>query len=929
MSSPQRSPNHARPPGGTTRSTDESRTTGGRTTRKVQWLDDRIEAGTEAGENPTHLLDEYGLDMDAFERLTESLERHKKRTPLTQVHYYPPQPDAESSISPQDEYQDMDAGPQSEPESTYSSGPSTAGTFDSSLMSTRAPSPTYEVPNNYIDPEEREGLPGTKDLRTFSRKKAAKFVEAHLRARSAKGMVMRDKRTSRRRGTSNKRADEQGTSHGDSYEMDEYRIDIESNTTPTPEGRGLLSTILDLYDHPEAASSEILTESPGDESFTWSEGYTDTEGEGTKGEYDREPEADHNRPTRREGPKKKEETPTSPSRHPFLSWSRFGGSRPSPHRSDAGVFGALIASTGNLTGLAAPGPSRLQPNINRPGYRLSRYSADSKPLINAPPRSQSTPTVGYSDTEQNILETTTPSHSPTHSQQFYQTGTKANWSGMFKELPYVSSIKSGFRSGGSTPRTSVALTDDGEQEPNVKHYREEKKSRQKRKKAEVFITRHVAQIIQREEFIMKLTRAMMMFGGPPHRLQSQMQSAARVLDIDLSILYLPDIVLISFDDSPTGTSHVRLIRQGSSLDLGKLDDAYRLYWRVIHDKMSVSVASNGLDALMRKKSMYSWWQSILIGGMCASAICTISFAGSFLDAVICYPLGCLLVAVQMLSGKNILYSYVFEFTITLLFSFLAAAFAATHHFCYSAIASSSVVLILPGFLVLTGSLELMSRQIVSGSVRLCYAIVYALFLGFGFAMGAEFWEIITKNDVYGPEDYSCTLSHDPNGGWYQRTPSKLWAFLTVPLFSTFLSLKNQAPWNRKELPLLVLFASIGWVTNYFTGTKFVGQGDITAAVGAFAVGIVANVYARIFHQNAFVVMITGILFQLPSGLGTGGLLTYAKEQTSGSTTSYISGFMTAFKLVSVAIGLAVGLGLSLSITHPIQSRKREAGIFSL
>lgn len=71
------------------------------------------------------------------------------------------------------------------------------------------------------------------------------------------------------------------------------------------------------------------------------------------------------------------------------------------------------------------------------------------------------------------------------------------------------------------------------------------------------------------------------------------------------------------------------------------------------------------------------------------------------------------------------------------------------------------------------------------------------------------------------------------------------------------------------------------------------------------------------------------MFQLPSGLGSGGLLSYASQQTEGNTEAYVSGFQTALKLVSVAIGLTIGLGLSLVITHPIQSRKREAGIFSL
>ena len=73
---------------------------------------------------------------------------------------------------------------------------------------------------------------------------------------------------------------------------------------------------------------------------------------------------------------------------------------------------------------------------------------------------------------------------------------------------------------------------------------------------------------------------MMMFGGPSHRLQSQILSAARVLDIELSCLYLPDVLLVSFDDSSTSTSSVKLIRQGSSLDIGKLHDSYLLYWKV-------------------------------------------------------------------------------------------------------------------------------------------------------------------------------------------------------------------------------------------------------------------------------------------------------------------------------------------------------------
>ena len=76
----------------------------------------------------------------------------------------------------------------------------------------------------------------------------------------------------------------------------------------------------------------------------------------------------------------------------------------------------------------------------------------------------------------------------------------------------------------------------------------------------------------------------------------------------------------------------------------------------------------------------------------------------------------------------------------------------------------------------------MSRNIISGSVRLCFAIVYSLFLGFGFVIGAELFGLVTSRQVYGPEDYPCSLSHDPNGPWYQRTPSGIWG--NIKIFTT-------------------------------------------------------------------------------------------------------------------------------------------------
>jgi len=91
-------------------------------------------------------------------------------------------------------------------------------------------------------------------------------------------------------------------------------------------------------------------------------------------------------------------------------------------------------------------------------------------------------------------------------------------------------------------------------------------------------------------------------------------------------------------------------------------------------------------------------------------------------------------------------------------------------------ASSAVVLILPGFIVLGGALEIMSRNIISGAVRMMYAVIYCLFLGFGLAMGGKAWATMRGEPIYGTTDYTCSYTHDQSL-WYRRTPSLWWGKL--------------------------------------------------------------------------------------------------------------------------------------------------------
>lgn len=294
----------------------------------------------------------------------------------------------------------------------------------------------------------------------------------------------------------------------------------------------------------------------------------------------------------------------------------------------------------------------------------------------------------------------------------------------------------------------------------------------------------------------------------------------------------------------------------------------------------------------------------------------------------------------IIAPKSDLYSNIFEVSAAVLTSFLARAFGSIQNgnlFCFSALAQSSIALILPGYTVLCGSLELQSRNIVAGSVRMVYAVIYSLFLGFGITIGTSFYGGI---DPHAVSDVSC------------RTSTPTWfPFIFVPPFTLCLIVINQGKW--KQMPVMIVISFVGYVVNHFSAIRFASNGQIANTLGALAVGVLANLYSRIFHGFAAATLIPAIFVQVPSGLAASGSLvsgvTSANQIThnkvngtlANGTTTVSNGtqaggvggvdinstvFNVGYSMIQVAIGITVGLFLSALVVYPFG--KRRSGLFS-
>jgi uncharacterized membrane protein YjjP (DUF1212 family) len=300
---------------------------------------------------------------------------------------------------------------------------------------------------------------------------------------------------------------------------------------------------------------------------------------------------------------------------------------------------------------------------------------------------------------------------------------------------------------------------------------------------EIRITVHIAETLSRQKYLLKLCRALMTYGAPTHRLEEYMKMSARVLEIDGQFLYFPGCMIISFDDASTHTTEVKLVKSAQGVNLGKLKDAWEIYKEVIHDVIGVEEATQRLDNIINMKPKHNPWLLVIAYGFASATVApfgkfpsnpkfrsqianvVIAFEARLIDLPIAFLLGCILGFLQLIvAPRSELYSNVFEISAAVLTSFLARAFGSIsggNLFCFSGLAQSSITLILPGYMVLCGSLELQSHSMVAGSVRMVYAIIYSLFLGFGITIGTAFYGLMDSNAT------SATSCQSPIGQYYK------------------------------------------------------------------------------------------------------------------------------------------------------------------
>ncbi|KAK7064367.1 hypothetical protein R3P38DRAFT_3249958, partial [Favolaschia claudopus] len=499
------------------------------------------------------------------------------------------------------------------------------------------------------------------------------------------------------------------------------------------------------------------------------------------------------------------------------------------------------------------------------------------------------------------------------------------------------------------------------------------------------IIRNVTEVDTRRKFICKLAKALMAFGAPSHRIESQLTAASKILDAQAEFVQLPNLVIVTIrNGGSTASTRIYFIRARGRISLSRLNAVHHVYRKVLHDKLSAEEGTDELRKILKTPPPYNLWLRCFFSFICASILCVLSFGGSLVDM---WVSGCCAATLQYLglnaANKSAMYANVYEVSATIIVAFIARGLSNIPGglFCYSAISSAGkesmanyahresymftgVIVILPGFTVLLSALELMSKNVFCGSVRIVYAIIYTLFLGFGLTIGSDLYFVVDRrarrtyyegpaaveaptythgvfmmtNGTQPGVSISGVLSQtgalpkffkgcvrDPHWHW-TRQPFPWWTMLfLVPLYSFSSSLSNLQSlvgWNsRKQLAIMIMFSCCSYAANRVITRILPGRPDIVSASGAFVIGCLGNLYSRLFRGTAFTSMVTGVLFLVPSGIAQGGGLA---QTYKNSADQYSSGFALGLRMISVACGVTIGLFVSQSFVYVFGTRKNAA-----
>jgi uncharacterized membrane protein YjjB (DUF3815 family) len=207
---------------------------------------------------------------------------------------------------------------------------------------------------------------------------------------------------------------------------------------------------------------------------------------------------------------------------------------------------------------------------------------------------------------------------------------------------------------------------------------------------------------------------------------------------------------------------------------------------------------------------------------------------------------------ELISGRLVSFQPIYEVTCCIIIGFIARA-VGKFNFCFTPVAFASFIIILPGYSMAISIVELVSRQLVCGVVRMVYAIIYSFLLGYGITMGSALYTLIDPSSI-NQKNQQCQRTE--TASTCLANVPELYYILTVPLFAVAYCIFLRARMPR--WPVMIAVAVSGFVINWALACQATSPSQVIQVVPAFAIGLLGNLYTKFTQKMSFDAVLLGV-----------------------------------------------------------------------
>jgi len=391
------------------------------------------------------------------------------------------------------------------------------------------------------------------------------------------------------------------------------------------------------------------------------------------------------------------------------------------------------------------------------------------------------------------------------------------------------------------------------------------------------------------DFVLALGRALHHYGTPAHRLEEALGVVCRRLGVEAEVFSTPTTLILSFGEPAELRTRMMRVDDGV-LDLARLAQVDALADAVVVKDLTIAEGRARLDAIVQAPPTYGRVVSTLTHAVTAGSV-AVFFGGAWPDVAAAAVIGLGLGVLAQLVRRSSAQARVFELVGATFAAFAAGAAARIAPVSASLVTIASLIVMLPGMSLTVAMTELATRNLISGTARLMAAVIVLLELAVGVAIGERF-----ARELFGA---AATVP----------IPLPTWAqWVAVVAAALGMAVVVQA--ERRAIGWILAASVTGFIGTRY-GTAWLG-GQLGVLVGAFGLGVLSNLYARLLHRPAQVVNIPAAMLLVPGSMGFRGMTALLARDT-------LTGVETVFAMFVVAIAIVGGLFVANATVSPRRS----------